>query len=296
MAKNQDKIKIEIVTGFSCNNNCKFCSVVCNNSIDKPFYVIKKEIAEAVKEKPYELNFTGGEPTIRRDIFKILEYAKDKIDNLGITTNGRMFSYENFTKRMVDSGLNGAIFSIHSHKPEVHDYLTQVKGSYEQAIAGLKNLSEYSRNININTVLTTENYENLPEMTEFLINKFNINYFCLIFPSIDGNLLKNIYLIPKYSEVSKKVIEALKVAESNGIGISALNIPPCFLPKYESRSSMQKLNTKMFWFNAKTDLDIKKSEGKIKTKNCDKCKLKDTCPGISVDYLNIYGDEEFHLV
>jgi len=103
----------------------------------------------AVKERPYEINFTGGELTIRKDIFDIISYDKGKVKNVRITTNGRLLSYKWFTKKIVDAGLTGAIFSLHGIDAKTHDYLTSANGSFEQIIKGLENLSELVNDISI---------------------------------------------------------------------------------------------------------------------------------------------------
>lgn len=282
----QNKKKIEIVVGFACNNNCKFCSVGQRKS-NKRTEEIKKDIDRAVKENPYELNFTGGEPTIRKDIFELVGYAKSKIDEIRVTTNGRMFSYTNFTRKIIDSGLTGAIFSIHADKPQIHDYLTSVKGSFKQAIKGIENLSKYSNNISINTVITSKNYKNLPNMVHFLIKKFKIRSFCFIFPDIDGNIINNKELIANYETVSPVIKEIMSITRKNNTPSWVLNIPACFLPSDVRKLAFMKLKTKMYWPDMDTDLDSKKTEDKIKMKECERCMFFSICKGIPKKYIEV---------
>ncbi|MCD6367902.1 MAG: radical SAM protein, partial [Candidatus Aenigmarchaeota archaeon] len=182
--------KVEIVVGFLCNNNCMFCSVG-NRNFNKSTEQIKMDIDRAVKENPNEINFTGGEPTIRKDIFELVKYASEKVSDVRITTNGRMLSKKSFTKKIVKSGLTGAIFSIHSPYPKVHDYLVQVNGAFIQAINGLKNLKKFTDKIDVNIVINNLNYRSLHKLTEMLFSKYNVRSICFIYPDIDGNLLEN---------------------------------------------------------------------------------------------------------
>jgi len=283
--------KIEIVTGFSCNNNCKFCSVRRRN-FDKKTEDIKKDIDRAIKENPKEINFTGGEPTIRKDILELIKYTNErKMKEIRVTTNGRMFSYKDFTNKIVEAGLTGAIFSIHGHKAELHDYLTNVKRSFDQAIKGLKNLREFTEDIDVNTVINSENYKILPELVEMLIDKFNIRAICLIFPTIDGNLLDNLNLVPSYSQVVDSLRKAIDVIkERKKIGWT-LNMPICFFEGYELYSSMGELKTKMFWPDQETNLDEKRKEDKVKLAVCSKCKYSLVCSGVPKDYIKIKGEK-----
>jgi len=282
----KNKKKIEIVLGFACNNNCKFCSVGRRNT-NRTTSDIKKEISRAIKEDPYELNFTGGEPTIRKDIFELVKYAKSKIDKIRVTTNGRMFYYKDFTKKIVKCGLTGAIFSIHGDKPEIHDYLSSVNGAFEQAIKGIENLSEYSSDISINTVITTKNYKSLPNMVNFLINKFNIGSFCFIYPEIDGTILFHKELIVEYEKVSPIIEKLIDITKKNNIPAWVMNIPACFLTPKIRNLAFMKLRTKMYWPDMDTDLDSKKAEDRIKMKDCEKCKFYNICKGIPKKYIKI---------
>jgi MoaA/NifB/PqqE/SkfB family radical SAM enzyme len=296
MKKNWELAKIEIVTGFSCNQNCKFCSVRQGN-FDKTTKQVKEDINRAAKENPMEINFTGGEPTIRKDIFELIEYVRDKrINGRRVTTNGRLFSYEKFTNKMIESGLTGAIFSIHAPNAKLHDYLTQVRGSFEQTTKGLENLREFSDDIDVNVVINTKNYKTLPELAELLIDKYDIRAICLIFPSIDGNLLKNLWLVPTYNEIKKYLHQAIDVIKNRGKTGWTLNMPVCFFEGYELYSSVGELKTKMFWPDQDTTLDEKRKEDKVKLKVCEECKYRLICYGVPKDYIDLKGEKGIKAV
>ena len=63
---------------YSCNNNCLFCrnSHKRKKIKDKSTLEIKKDIITAKKEGSDYLELIGGEPTIRKDIFNIVSFAK----------------------------------------------------------------------------------------------------------------------------------------------------------------------------------------------------------------------------
>jgi len=283
--------KVEIITGFFCNNNCKFCSVGERN-FNKTTRQIKMDINRAFKETHNEINFTGGEPTIRKDIINLVKYAKDiGFKTISLTSNGRMFSYEKFTKDIVDAGLNGAIFSIHSNIPELHDYLTGILGCFNQMMKGFQNLKKHVKEIDINTVVSQKNYKNLPELADFLVS-LGIRSNCIIFPTIDGNLLNNPDLIPDMSKSSPYIKKAIDILIKNKITAWCLNIPVCFMEGYEKYSELMELKTKMIWPGQETNLDEKRHEGKIKVKACKECRFRLICAGICEKYAKIKGINE----
>jgi MoaA/NifB/PqqE/SkfB family radical SAM enzyme len=288
--------KIEIVTGFSCNNNCLFCSVGDKlRSFDKTTEEVMADIDRAVSEKPEEINFTGGEPTIRRDILELISYTKNKgIEKIRVTTNGRMFFYDEFAEKMVDSGLTGAIFSVHCPDARLHDSLSGVKGSFEQTMKGLKNLHSYDKTIDINTVIISKAYKLLPKTMEMI--KDYIRSVCLIFPTIDGHLKENKFLIPRMKETQKYIHQAIDVLNNAGRRGWTLNYPICFMKGYEAFSSMMELKTKMYWPNMDTVLDEKRKGDNILVGVCKNCRYRLVCTGVMKKYVEVMGDKEIKPV
>ncbi len=288
--------KIEIVTGFSCNNNCLFCSVGDKlRSFDKTTEEVLTDIDRAVSEKPEEINFTGGEPTIRKDILKLISYTKSKgINEIRVTTNGRMFSYDKFTEDIIDSGLTGAIFSVHCPDAKLHDSLSGVKGSFEQTIKGLKNFYSHNKVIDINTVITSKSYKLLPETMEMI--KDYIRSVCLIFPTIDGHLKENKFLIPTMKNAQKYIHKAIDILRDAGKQGWTLNYPVCFMKGYEAYSSMMELQTKMFWPHMDTNLDEKRKGDNILVNACKNCRYRLVCIGVMKNYVDILGEKEIKPV
>jgi len=288
--------KIEIVTGFACNNNCMFCSVGDKlRSFDKTTEQILNDIDRAVAERPEEINFTGGEPTIRRDILKVVSYAKSKgMKKIRVTTNGRMFSYDNFTKDIVDAGLTGAIFSVHCPDAKLHDRLSGVKGSFEQTMKGLKNLHSYGKTIDVNTVITSETYNLLPQNMEMI--KDYVRSVCIIFPTIDGHLKVNRELIPRMKDAEKYIHEAIDVLKAAGKQAWTMNYPICFMKGYERFSSLTELKTKMFWPHMDTILDEKRKSDNIHVDACKDCRYRLVCMGVMKGYVDVMGDKEIKPV
>jgi MoaA/NifB/PqqE/SkfB family radical SAM enzyme len=288
--------KIEIVTGFTCNNNCMFCSVGDKlRSFDKTTDEILDDIDRAVSENPEEINFTGGEPSIRKDILKLVSYTKSKgIKQIRMTTNGRMFSYEKFTEDIVRAGLTGAIFSVHCPDPEIHDSLTGAKGGFEQTMKGLKKLYSLVKTIDVNTVITSRTYKLLPQNMELI--KGYVRSVCIIFPTIDGHLKLNRGLIPKMKDSEEYIHKAIDVLKSAGKQTWTMNYPVCFMKGYESYSTLTELKTKMFWPHMDTILDEKRKTDCVQVEACGRCKYRIVCPGVMKGYVDAMGTDEIKPV
>ena len=188
--------KLVLITGYKCNNNCRFCYDSNKRNIpDKKTKELLIELFQARKLGCTYVDFIGGEVTIRKDIFTLIRKAK-KIgyERICLTTNGRMLSYKPFLKKLINCGLNSIIFSIHGHNAESHDFQTRIPRSFDQLIKGLKNTQEEAKKQKIqvgsNTTITKLNYKDLPEIGEFLISK-GLKNSEFIFVDPTGNTSKD---------------------------------------------------------------------------------------------------------
>jgi len=123
--------KTVIIVGYQCNNRCQFCNDANKRELpNKTTVQIKKEIIEVKKRTTY-LELIGGETTIRPDALELISFAKELgFQTIAMSTNGRMYSYLEFTKKMIAAGLTDIVFSIHGHQAKIHDYLTPIAGQF----------------------------------------------------------------------------------------------------------------------------------------------------------------------
>ena len=70
-----------------------------------------------------EVDFTGGEPLIRKDLAKIISYLKNINITSGIVTNGILLTHEKLTE-LKEAGLSHIAISIDGLK-ETHDFIRQ---------------------------------------------------------------------------------------------------------------------------------------------------------------------------
>ena len=76
--KNPERVWL-IMTGFSCNNNCVMCSTKPKAKFnpDRSTKDILKDLRKGKNQGYKRVEFTGGEPTIRTDILRLIKKAKD---------------------------------------------------------------------------------------------------------------------------------------------------------------------------------------------------------------------------
>ncbi len=165
-----------------CNLQCNICEI----RKDKPVkeYTLKEVgriINEALDWQVKDFALSGGEPLIRKDIFEILDFVREKEYHVGVLTNGVILN-GNFIKRLLPYLAGGYLslsISLDALTPGIHDEIRGVKGCFDKTSNALKMLSEFKKeypgiNFNSISVILNENLEELLDLAIFL-KSLNIN-------------------------------------------------------------------------------------------------------------------------
>jgi len=291
--------RIDIKITFNCNNHCDFCAQGDKRSRIKmkTFEEICKILEMARKDNVSGVVFTGGEPTLHPRIIDIVKEAKKLgYEDIQLQTNGRMFAYYDFCKELKKAGVNQMGPSLHGSKPEIHEKLTNSKGSFKEVVQGIINCKKLGMYVLTNSVITSFNYKDLPELVKLLVY-LKVDQYQLAFVHIIGTAWENKdWIVPKKSEIMPYVHKALDIGIKHKILCYTEAIPYCFMKGYE-----QCVAEKIIPEGPVADADIfvenygdyRRNEGKIKHKKCKKCRYFRICEGPWREYPEIYGWSEF---
>lgn len=293
--------RVDIKTGFSCNNNCIFC-VQAHNKFkgNRPFDDLKRDM-EDCRERCNDIVLTGGEVTIRKDFLDIVRLAKSLgYDSVQVQTNGRMFSSMDFCRKSLAAGASEFAISIHGHDAELHDSLTRAPGSFSQTIKGIRNLKRLGAKVLTNTVVVKQNMGQVPDIANLLV-RLKVNQFQLAFVHPMGNALENFGLVvPKISEAAEFIKKGIMAGISNGISVMAEAVPYCLMGGYEPYVSESHIpETEVRGLKQQNTDDFtsqRRHEGKVKFDKCTACRHYNTCEGPWREYPEVMGEEEFNPV
>jgi MoaA/NifB/PqqE/SkfB family radical SAM enzyme len=241
---------------------------------------------------------TGGSAP-REDFFDILQYAKDLDFKVCIDHNLRIFSNLSFCKKVLAIDPHSR-FSVSLHAPvaQIHDSITQVSGSWNETLHGIKNLTSLGcKDITVVFVICKMNYRYLPEMVHFLKN-LNISNLDFVLVRKEGRA-QNRYpsLVPTFREIEAYLLKSLKEACLKGIRVSVTGIPVCILPNPESSHELDMyVRNEVVW---SVDGDIREQSkmalGRYaKSEYCLRCRYFALCLGIPKEYFELYGFEGIH--
>ena len=290
--------RVDIKTGFICNNNCKFCVQADNKCKgNRSFKEIKKDLEEC-RERCTGVVLTGGEVTLRKDFFDIVRLAK-KLDyqTIQIQTNGRMFASLSFCEKTIKAGANQFSPALHGYCAEQHDYLTRASGSFKQTIKGIINLKKLGQNIITNTVVVKSNYRNCEQIAKLLV-KLGVDQYQLAFVHPMGNAWKNFEnIVPFISLAAPYIHKGLQIGIDAGKRVMAEAMPYCMMQGYEGYVAERvipetEIRGKKYQNTDSFDKQ-RKEKGKAKFSQCKECKDDLMCEGPWREYPKKRGNKEF---
>ncbi len=135
---------VEIEITRRCNLKCVHCCRDCP-TVSEDFDSTKliKIINNLGKIGTVGITFTGGEPLLYNKIEKILKVAKSNYLSIAILTNGSMLADEEFFRSLAKYA--GSIqFSLYGPTAEIHEKITQVRGSFNLLMTAVKNILKYN--------------------------------------------------------------------------------------------------------------------------------------------------------
>ncbi len=294
--------RIDLKIGFECNNMCKFCVQGSKRYeyAPKTRDELFRDMEEGRKESD-EIVFTGGEPTIRKDLPQLVERAKSLGYKLiQIQTNGRMFSSKAFCETLIAAGANEFSPAIHGPSPEIHDSLTCAKGAFAQTVKGIINLKELGQRVIMNSVITKPNHTFLPA-TALLFVKLKVDQYQFAFVHALGSAKKNFEeIVPRYSELEPYLKKGLDIGVAHGVRVMTEAVPLCVLTGGYEKYAAEFVMPQTKIFDAKWIIEdytvYRHTEGKLKGPKCNECLYFGFCEGPWREYPETFGFDEFKPV
>lgn len=224
-----------------CNNLCVMCpqppkaeAMVDHAGIEQRILQMLDLIDEAYL--PESLCITGGEPTMLKDgLLRIVEKISSRMPGtlIHLLTNGRYLCNELYTSRLADAGNHQLLAGIplFGHVSEIHDYVVQCDGAFNQTLGGLLNCYKWGINVELRVVLNKVTAKYLKELAEFIShNLFFVKHVALMGMENMGYAKLNrneVFIDPwDYKDV---LSEAIEVFQLYGIDVRIFNLPLCIV-------------------------------------------------------------------
>ncbi len=162
-------VRMDLALTFRCQNNCVHCYAGGPHETPELTTDQWKEVIDRLYNiGVFLVTFTGGEPTLRKDLPELLHYAQEKGIVTGLITNGRRLKDKEYVQGLADAGLDFVQITLESHEPAIHDMITRSKGSWRETVEGIKNVVPTPIYITTNTTLNRHNMDSFLKTIEFL--------------------------------------------------------------------------------------------------------------------------------
>ncbi len=253
-----------------CNNYCLMCSQPPKDINDS--YIVN-ELLEAIPlfdRTTKEVGITGGEPTLLGDdLLKILNTCKNYLPEtaLHMLSNGRNFANIGFAEKIASINHHDFMIGIplYSDISNIHDYVVQADGAFDETIRGIINLKKYGQRVEIRVVIHKQTYERLPQLAEFITrNLLFVDHVALMGLEMMGFTKANIddlWIDP--IEYQSQLVQAVETLARFRMNVSVYNHQLCLLDK------------KLWSFNRKSISDWKNEY----MPECEPCTKKEECGG-----------------
>ena len=258
-----------------CNNLCVMCpqppkpeSAI--NQGDTEQRILKTLTLIDDKHFPETLCITGGEPTMLNEgLLHIIEAISERNQQtlIHLLTNGRYLSQEDYTARLAQKSNHHLLAGIplFGHVSEIHDYVVQCEGAFDQTMAGLLNCYKHGIDIELRVVLNKVTVKYLTALAEFISrNLFFVKHVALMGMENMGYAKLNreaVFIDPwEYKDTLSATIEIFQLY---GIDVRVFNLPLCIVNKDTQAYCKQSIS------------DFKNSWSPV----CTSCMKRDVCCG-----------------
>ena len=204
---------------WNCNQKCLHCyaSGELLSSVEELSTSEWKKVIDKLKDSMVpQLTFTGGEPTMRKDLVELIDYAEWFVTRLN--TNGILLS-KGLCEELYNASLDSVQITFYSSEKDLHNML--VGGDhFDKTVEGIKNAIKAKLDVSCNTPLCSINKDYVSTIR--FLKDLGVKYFSAsgLIPS--GNAKNENSEITKLSkeEITKIIKEAYEYCRQNGLELS----------------------------------------------------------------------------
>lgn len=112
---------------------------------------------------------TGGDPLMRDDVFKIVEYAVNRGLRTAVSPSATGRLTARSLQALVRAGCGRISLSLDAPDPDSHDAFRGVGGSFKRTLDALRAARDTGLEVQINTTISRFNHTRISEMAAFLV-------------------------------------------------------------------------------------------------------------------------------
>ncbi len=201
------KATIEVTS--KCNERCVHCYIphkFKNKDMNKnDIFLFIDQLHDM---NGVDLILSGGECFLHKDILEIIKYAHKKDFIISILSNATLID-DSIISVIKEANINIFQVSIYSMKPEIHDYITQLRGSHKKTIHNIIKMIEADIPVRISCPVMKINRKDYKDVIMWA-NKYKIkaytDYIMIGKMNLDISNLQNRISIQEAEELIKDIL------------------------------------------------------------------------------------------
>ena len=198
----------EVAITYKCNLRCVFCYAGCNcttQPVDDTREMSVPEIKQVLERLYYQgkvpsVSFTGGEPTLHKELPELVAFAKALGMRVNLITNGTRVSAA-LAAELADAGLSSAQVSLEGTTAATHNLVTRGATSFNKTIAAVTHLRQAGIRVHTNTTINRLNLHEMPGMPGFVRHELGSRRFSMNLLVPTGSAMVHPDLVVRYSEI-----------------------------------------------------------------------------------------------
>lgn len=134
---------------YRCNERCVFCAADLGGhqrqagaSQSLSFEDVLAWLARGALGASDRVLLAGGEPTLHRDLIRIIRHCRESCSDVRLFTNGLRLADSRFARSLVEAGVTRFEIALFGSTAGRHDAVTQTPGSFERTLSGIRQLLE----------------------------------------------------------------------------------------------------------------------------------------------------------
>ncbi|MDE7441803.1 MAG: radical SAM protein [Muribaculaceae bacterium] len=195
-----------------CNERCIHCYLnnsKKDNGKDLPVEKVKSIIDEYADNQGLHVTLSGGEMLMHKDILEIIRYCREKDMIISLLSN-LMALRDDQIPVIKEANVSAVQVSLYSMDPEIHDYITTVRGSFVRTKRAIEKLVAADIPVMISCPVmkaNREGYKDVLKYAQSLKCKANTDFIMMAQSDMETDNLANRLSIEETELLLRDIIE-----------------------------------------------------------------------------------------
>ena len=253
-----------------CDNFCTMCSQPPKTRDDSWLVDDLERAVPLISPDAAEIGISGGEPALLGErLLGLLRLMRDHLPRTAVhvLSNGRRFADRSFALGVAAIEHPDLVIGVplYADLPEVHDYVVQARGAFDETVRGILNLKRERVRVELRFVIHRDTLDRMPDFARFVARNLTfVDHVALMGLELVGFARSNLdALWVDPVDYQDELAAAVATLDRAGVPVSIFNHQLCTLEPRLWRFARRSISD---WKNAHFA-------------ECDSCGQREACGG-----------------